>query len=270
LVLTDSREFLWFPPNELCDEKRVNDLVAVGSLLRLAIRIGQPIATLLQPGFFAVLKGVKKTMDNLRVIRHETANGIDSARNIYELDDDAGLCFDDGRDITRESFDEYVSAQIQLWLETQIATSVDAVTKGFARGGKDKWMGEWASSELHRGVTAPRIVDWTSMKLTSRLKGYSTEDQTVVSFWDAVDSLEEDQKHAFLKFTTGSEYPSALGFERHPISIQEIFWSASLHRSPPRSHTCFLMLDLPDVSDKSIMQEIIQLCIDYKDGFGNP
>jgi hypothetical protein len=43
-------------------------------------------------------------------------------------------------------------------------------------------------------------------------------------FRGVFDSLEESQKHALLHFTTGSKYPSALSFDRHPIIIQKISW----------------------------------------------
>jgi hypothetical protein len=38
LVLTGADDILWLPPNEVYDQNHVNDLIAIGLLLRLAIQ----------------------------------------------------------------------------------------------------------------------------------------------------------------------------------------------------------------------------------------
>jgi hypothetical protein len=268
LVPAGVGDILWFPRNEACDPNHVNDLIAVGFLLRLVIETRQSVTSLLPLPFFSVLKEDPMTLADMERIHPETAAAMIQAEEAYNNGETIPLYLGDGREVTVDLFPTYVTENIKSSMETQIATAVDAVRRGFHGGKKPSWASSFSSSDLDKRVSGPTVIDWTEMKSSCQLRDYSPDDISVRLFWQIFDSLDEKGKVALLLFITASDRPPAMGFASSPIKLQKCQWNPVAQRPFPKAHTCFNTLDLPNVTDEARMRQLIQMCVEYTLGFG--
>jgi hypothetical protein len=143
-----------------------------------------------------------------------------------------------------------------------------AVRKGFYGEGQTDWAISYSAKELHDKVNGSTEVNWKEMKRSSIFRGYFGDDIPITLFWQVFDELEEEAKSAMLQFITASKRAPAKGFRTHPLTFVKVGWDPITRRPPPRAHTCFRTLDLPEITDVGTMRDMVRLCITYSEGFG--
>jgi hypothetical protein len=268
LVPAGSGDVLWFPPNEIYDSNHENDLISVGFLLRLVIQTQQSVTSLLPLPFFHALKNDPMTLTDLQMIYPEQSASIENARESYNHGENVNLYLRNGREVTADLFNIFVTENIKSSMETRIKLAVDAVKRGFHGGRKQSWAASFSSTDLYERVSGPTIINWMEMKTSCKYQGYSLDDISVRLFWKIFDNLNEKAKIGLLAFITSSDRPPALGFISCPIRLIKCKWDCVRQRPFPRAHTCFRSLDLPNVTDEKTMRELIQMCVEYNLGFG--
>jgi hypothetical protein len=268
LVETDAGDILWFPANEECDLNHMNDLTAVGFLLRLAIQNEQSVTNLLPIPFFRALKNEPMTLRDLKTISPEAHSSIEQVKIAYDEGENLDLYLNDGREVTAELVDTYISGSVKWRMEMSVATAVAAVKRGFCGGKAPNWASLFSSNDLCSRIRGPIAVNWTEMKTSCELSGYSQDDISVILFWKVFDNLEEEERVALLTFITSSNRPPALGFTSRPIKLVKCQWNPVTQMPFPRAHTCFMTLDLPNVTDEEMMTRLVRICIEYNQGFG--
>jgi hypothetical protein len=268
LVEADAGDILWFPENGECDLNRKNDLTAVGFLIGLAIRNEQSVTSLLPIPFFRALKSEPMTLRDLQTISPEAHSSIEQVRTAYDEGENLDLYLEDGREVTADSVESYISENLKTRMETSVSEAVSAVKRGFCGGKAPNWISSFSWNDLSSRIRGRLAVNWTEMNTSCALSGYSQDDIPVILFWKVFWDLTEEEKVALLTFITSSNRPPAAGFTSHPIRLVKCEWNPVTQMPLPRAHTCFRTLDLPNVMDEETMKRLVQICIEYNQGFG--
>ena len=98
--------------------------------------------------------------------------------------------------------------------------------------------------------------------------GFSGLDRTISRFWTVVESMNEQQQAALLRFVTSCERPPPLGFGslNPPFTIQRVGILRDGDRLPAAS-TCFNILKLPTYSSEKILKQRLLYAIEAGAGF---
>ncbi|PIC53045.1 hypothetical protein B9Z55_002904 [Caenorhabditis nigoni] len=91
---------------------------------------------------------------------------------------------------------------------------------------------------------------------------YTASHPAVKAFWKAFFALDEDEKKKFLQFLSGSTRIPVGGMkDLHP------FIQPTAPETLPVAHTCFNLLDLPNISDDVEMLRRLRISIEHTEGF---
>ncbi|KAG6825622.1 hypothetical protein H0H92_003037, partial [Tricholoma furcatifolium] len=101
---------------------------------------------------------------------------------------------------------------------------------------------------------------------TSYAGSYHDEDETVVMFWNVVNTFDQQQRKALLTFVTSCGQPPLLGFrELNPnFSITD---GGSDERRLPTASTCMNLLKLPRYTSAEVLRDKLLQAINAKTGF---
>uniref|UniRef100_A0A914DW21 HECT domain-containing protein n=1 Tax=Acrobeloides nanus TaxID=290746 RepID=A0A914DW21_9BILA len=169
--------------------------------------------------------------------------------------------------VTKSNRNEFVSSYIQMRLKqglhSQIAMQLEAFKMGFTKVLKSTILEFFQPRELMEMVIGNENYDWEEFKENCQYKGvYSPNHKTIQAFWEAFFELDPEQRKRFLKFVTGSDRIPIGGIKAVQLTIQPI-----PEHLLPVAHTCFNLLDLPNIADKSELYRRIVICLDHAHGF---
>lgn len=118
--------------------------------------------------------------------------------------------------------------------------------------------------KLISGDEAP--IDVADMRAhVSYSGGYSAEHPSMLMFWRIVESLEEEDLHALVRYVTSCSRPPLLGFKdlEPPLCIH----SAGRQDRLPTASTCMNLLKLPEYEDEETMRKRLLYAIHSGAGF---
>jgi len=84
---------------------------------------------------------------------------------------------------------------------------------------------------------------------------YNDADATIIAFWEVVDSFDEEQRRALLKFVTGCDRPPLLGFKElapNNFTVRHAGWD---EQHLPTASTCSNLLKLPRYTKKEDLRK---------------
>ncbi|EPQ26072.1 uncharacterized protein PFL1_06280 [Pseudozyma flocculosa PF-1] len=169
--------------------------------------------------------------------------------------------------VTRENRLEYIYRVSHYRLSVQIAEQCRAFFLGLSEMIDPRWLRMMNREELRVlvcGTEEP--IDVADLRANTVYGGYHERDVAVDYFWQALESFDQPQRKAFLKFVTSSPNPPLLGFaELNPkFSIRNAGPDAT---RLPTASTCVNLLKLPEYNDAETCRQKLVYAIQSGAGF---
>ncbi|KAF8428416.1 HECT-domain-containing protein [Boletus edulis BED1] len=170
--------------------------------------------------------------------------------------------------VTRENRLQYIYLISHYRLSKQIKLQNEAFFEGLSEMIDPKWLRMFNQQELQillGGVNAP--VDLDDLRQHTNYGGlYDNEEPTIQAFWRVLESFDQEQRRAFLRFVTSCSRPPLLGFKQlNPyFAIRDA--GSDEHRLPTSS-TCVNLLKLPRYQSEKVLREKLLQAISSGAGF---
>jgi len=120
--------------------------------------------------------------------------------------------------------------------------------------------------ELEMLICGEKEFDFNELENSTEYDGgFSKETNCVRWFWEAVHSMDLEDKRKLLQFTTGSDRIPVGGLAKLKLIIAK---NGPDSDRLPSAHTCFNVLLLPEYSSKEKMNELLMKAIKECKGFG--
>uniref|UniRef100_A0A1I7XFX6 HECT-type E3 ubiquitin transferase n=1 Tax=Heterorhabditis bacteriophora TaxID=37862 RepID=A0A1I7XFX6_HETBA len=91
---------------------------------------------------------------------------------------------------------------------------------------------------------------------------YHANHPAIIAFWEAFFELSVEEKKQFLQFLMGSTRLPVSG-----MSGLQVFIQPTAPEILPVAHTCFNLLDLPNLSDSKELLRRLRISIQHTQGF---
>ncbi|PPQ89897.1 hypothetical protein CVT25_004840 [Psilocybe cyanescens] len=170
--------------------------------------------------------------------------------------------------VTKENRLMYIYLVSHYRLSKQIKLQSDAFFEGLSEMIDQKWLRMFNQQEVQiliGGVNSP--IDLVDLRRHTNYGGlYDDDHPTIVAFWNVVNSFDQEQRRALLRFVTSCSRPPLLGFkELNPnFCIRDA--GTDQHRLPTSS-TCVNLLKLPLYGSERTLREKILQAINSGAGF---
>jgi len=166
--------------------------------------------------------------------------------------------------VTDDNKDLYVSLQLQWRINGSIADQVKCLKQGFSEIIPEDHVTVFEPKELLLLLNGKSTVVTEEMRMSSRYTGgYEESSHTVLLFWEAFESMTQDNRRQILKFATGASRVPLDGFDPMFTITRSEFDKDAL----PTAHTCFNQLVLPPYDAIELLIEKIMLAVENTDGF---
>jgi len=120
--------------------------------------------------------------------------------------------------------------------------------------------------ELEMLICGEKEFDFNELENSTEYDGgFSSETNCVRWFWEAVHSMDLEDKRKLLQFTTGSDRIPVGGLAKLKLIIAK---NGPDSDRLPSAHTCFNVLLLPEYSSKEKMNDLLMKAIKECKGFG--
>lgn len=169
--------------------------------------------------------------------------------------------------VTRENRLSYIYHMTRYRLSTQIEPQCRAFFHGLSELIEPRWLRLFNREELRVLVCGTEDpIDVDDLQQNTVYGGYHEKDMAIQYFWEALRSLDQPSRKAFLRFVTSSPNPPLLGFsELHPkFAIRHA--GDDVTRLPTAS-TCVNLLKLPAYESTQQCLEKLRYAIDAGAGF---
>lgn len=170
--------------------------------------------------------------------------------------------------VTRENRLRYIYLVSHYKLTRQIKAQSDAFFEGLSEMIDRKWLRMFNQQELQillGGVNSP--IDLEDLRQHTQYGGpYNNEDPTIQAFWKVLESFDQEQRRAFLRFVTSCSRPPLLGFKllTPNFAIRD---SGSDQNRLPSASTCVNLLKLPRYTSERVLRAKLLQAISSGAGF---
>ncbi|KAF8805019.1 HECT-domain-containing protein [Phlegmacium glaucopus] len=162
--------------------------------------------------------------------------------------------------VTRENRLVYIYLVSHYRLSKQIKLQSEAFFEGLSEMVDPKWLRMFNQQEVQiliGGVNSP--IDLDDLQRNTNYGGlYDEKHETIIAFWKVVNSFDQEQRRALLRFVTSCSRPPLLGFKElvPNFSIRD---AGSDQYRLPTSSTCVNLLKLPRyTSDQALRTKLLQ------------
>ncbi|PKI84585.1 hypothetical protein MVES_001753 [Malassezia vespertilionis] len=169
--------------------------------------------------------------------------------------------------VTRSNRLSYIYHVTRYRLSKQIEPQCRAFFDGLSELIDPRWLRLLNREELHVLVSgAEKPIDLDNLREHTLYGGFHEKDLAITFFWEALASLDQDSRRAFLRFVTSSPNPPLRGFvELNPkFAIRNA--GDDVSRLPTAS-TCVNLLKLPAYTSKEQALEKLRYAIHSQAGF---
>ena len=169
--------------------------------------------------------------------------------------------------VNKENVDDYIKKYCRFMISNLLSENYNNFKDGFYKI-QNKDLCNWYSpSELSEIIGGKSDINWTEFKSTIHyMNGYHNNSLTIKYFWDIFEKhfSEEDRKKLLFFITSLKRQPIG-GFSQLDITIEK---SENIDFFPT-SHTCNMILTLPNYQNLNILKDRLFFCINHIEGFGN-
>ncbi|KAJ4475005.1 HECT-domain-containing protein [Lentinula aciculospora] len=178
--------------------------------------------------------------------------------------------------VTKENRLQYIYLVSHFKLSKQIKLQSEAFFEGLSEMIEPKWIRMFNQQELQillGGVNSP--IDLDDLKANTNYGGlYDPDERTIVAFWNVVNTFDQEQRRALLRFVTSCSRPPLLHLmEGYLRGFKELVPNFSIrdaggdqHRLPTSS-TCVNLLKLPRYTDEQVLRSKLLQAIMSNAGF---
>ncbi|CAL9683885.1 unnamed protein product [Knipowitschia caucasica] len=253
----DSKTLFWFPPKLKVAEKQY---YVFGVLCGLALYNLNIIHLPFPLVLFKKLLRVKPSLDDLRefeptmarsfqcILEEYTPEVISSLNTTFaapwggevaELDPK-----EPGKPVTSSNKKAFVSTFINHAFNTSVAKAYEAFERGFFKVCSMKVVDLFEPQELQEVLIGKDSWDWETLKENTEYEGgYHADHPTIITFWQVLFELTEDQKKGFFLFVTGYSRVPFMGMKSIRMTIAMKQEGTEEHF--PEALTCHTLLILP-------------------------
>ena len=169
---------------------------------------------------------------------------------------------------------DYIQKLCSSKLYDTIKLQVDAFLKGFFEIIPQNLISIFNHRELELVISGMPTIDIKDWKNNTIYENYTEVSKIIISFWEIIESFDNDERAEFLQFVTGSSKVPLEGFKAlqgiggiNKFKITKVF--DKNYDRLPTAHTCTNQLDLPEYPNKEILYERLTLAIrEGKNSFG--
>ncbi|VDN02914.1 unnamed protein product [Thelazia callipaeda] len=157
----------------------------------------------------------------------------------------------------------YIKQRLEEGYDGEINRQLRSFMKGFETAMHSKILYYFQPQELMEMVVGNENYDWNLFQKNAIYKGvYHKQHETIICFWEVFFELNIDQKKKFLQFLMGTTRIPIQGMSEVKIQIQPCG-----EELLPVAHTCFNLLDLPNITDRQEMRRRLLICLENIQGF---
>uniref|UniRef100_A0A8R1XQ80 HECT domain-containing protein n=3 Tax=Onchocerca TaxID=6281 RepID=A0A8R1XQ80_ONCVO len=157
----------------------------------------------------------------------------------------------------------YIRKRLEEGCDGEITQQLRWFTEGFGSAMHSKIMNFFQPQELMEMVVGNENYDWNLFRMNTEYKGvYHARHEAIICFWEVFFELNIAQRKKFLQFLMGSTRIPIQGMSAVKMRIQPCD-----EKALPVAHTCFNLLDLPNITDRGEMRRRILICLDNSHGF---
>jgi ubiquitin-protein ligase E3 C len=213
--------------------------------------------------------------NGLIFLKHYTGNTEDLSLNFTIAVDEIGVTktidlIPHGSNIavTKENRLKYIYLVSHYRLTKQIKRQSDAFFEGLSEMIDPKWLRMFNQQEVQiliGGVNS--LIDLDDLRRHTNYGGlYDDKAENIVDFWNVVNTFDQDQRRALLRFVTSCSRPPLLGFKELVPNFCIRDAGADPQRLPTAS-TCINLLKLPRYSNARILKSKLLQAITSGAGF---
>ncbi|KAJ3848436.1 HECT-domain-containing protein [Lentinula lateritia] len=170
--------------------------------------------------------------------------------------------------VTKENRLQYIYLVCHFKLSKQIKMQSEAFFEGLSEMIEPKWIRMFNQQELQillGGVNSP--IDLDDLKANTKYGGlYDPNEPTIIAFWNVVNTFDQEQRRALLRFVTSCSRPPLLGFKELVPNFAIRDAGGDQHRLPTSS-TCVNLLKLPRYNDERVLRSKLLQAIMSNAGF---
>ncbi|KAH9948904.1 HECT-domain-containing protein [Amylocystis lapponica] len=208
-------------------------------------------------------------------LKHYTGNMEELSLNFTVAEEEFGVAkatdlIPNGSNIpvTRENRLQYIYLISHYRLSKQIKLQSDAFFDGLSDLIDPKWLRMFNQQELQillGGVNSP--IDLEDLRKHTNYGGlYDDHEPTIQVFWDVVNSFDQEQRRALLRFATSCSRPPLLGFKELVPNFAIRDAGMDENRLPTAS-TCVNLLKLPRYRSAEVLRTKLLQAITSNAGF---
>ncbi|BGP68118.1 hypothetical protein NBRC10513v2_001445 [Rhodotorula toruloides] len=152
--------------------------------------------------------------------------------------------------VTEENKHEYIRLLCEHRLKGRVEAQLEALKRGLGEIVPLKELRVFDEKELELLIGGVETIDVQDWENHTDYRGYSSSDQVVRWFWQAVKSWPAEKRSRLLQFTTGTSRTPPNGFRDlqgsdgpRRFTIEKAVGGGQ--GALPKSHTCFNRIDLP-------------------------
>ncbi|KAF9543333.1 HECT-domain-containing protein [Agrocybe pediades] len=213
--------------------------------------------------------------NGLIFLKHHTGNVEDLSLNFTISIEEFGVTktidlIPNGSNIavTQENRLMYIYLVSHYRLSKQIKKQSEAFFEGLSEMIDSKWLRMFNQQEVQiliGGVNAP--IDLDDLRKHTNYGGlYDDEHPVIKAFWKVVNSFDQEQRRALLRFVTSCSRPPLLGFKELVPNFSIRDAGEDQHRLPTSS-TCVNLLKLPRYADEKTLRDKVLQAIYAGAGF---
>ncbi|KAH6892749.1 ubiquitin protein ligase [Coprinopsis sp. MPI-PUGE-AT-0042] len=170
--------------------------------------------------------------------------------------------------VTKSNRLDYITLVSHYKLKKQIKKQSEAFFEGLSEMIDGRWLRMFNQQEVQiliGGVNSP--IDLDDLRKHTNYGGlYDDQHPVIVAFWKVVNSFDQEQRRALLRFATSCSRPPLLGFKELAPNFSIRDAGQDANRLPTAS-TCVNLLKLPLYPNERIMKEKILQSITSNSGF---
>ena len=157
--------------------------------------------------------------------------------------------------VTKDNVLLYITKVTDYKLNRRCFKPVSAFHGGLSVIIAPHWMEMFNSIELQMLISGERDnIDLGDLKANTEYGGYTEDDQTIVDFWEVLNTFKFEEKLSFLKFVTSVPQAPLQGFKALDPKFGIRNAGTEKFRLPTAS-TCVNLLKLPDYRNKKVLKE---------------
>ena len=169
--------------------------------------------------------------------------------------------------VVKENIDCYIKAYCDCIISILFSENYNSFRDGFYKIHNEELSNFFSPYELSEIIGGRSDIDWKEFRSSIQyINGYTENSLTIQYFWDIFEnSFSEKERKKLLFFITSLKNQPIGGFFEHVITIEK---SENI-KLFPTSHTCSMILVLPNYQNRNILENRLIYCINNIKGFGN-